>query len=362
MDKKLNFLPLQNTVSLRSALHALSTYKLAWKVGFYTLLLVALIPIVILFGLVLAGNLHFGGVAVLLTLAVGGAFGLIDMYRSIKENARIQAFASTNGLLMVQDSLGADYPGARFAAHDVLIASAIRTPDVSFLEIGNYKVIGAQERTNNSPTFGYMRIKLSRRLPNMYLYSNQNPLKLQYDFSSLQKLELEGDFNDYFTLYVPNGYGKDAFYIFSPDMMVRFIDHLGAFDCEIIDDELYLYSSRKFDLTSSQELTSLMSLSEQVSAKFTKQTQYYSDEFVGEKTQNTIAPTGQRLEKKIKPWGVILGAAIATGIFAFLCLLFVSALKDGNSLRIKQYGFVLAMITISALVGIARPFFNRPKQ
>ena len=86
MDKKLNFLPLQNTVSLRSALHALSTYKLAWKAGFYTLILVALIPIVILFGLVLAGNLHFGGVAVLLMLAVGGAFGLIDMYRSIKEN------------------------------------------------------------------------------------------------------------------------------------------------------------------------------------------------------------------------------------------------------------------------------------
>ena len=51
-----------------------------------------------------------------------------------------------------------------------------------------------------------------------------------------QKLTLGGEFDDKFTLYAPSDYGRDAFQIFAPDLMALFIDRLGTFDVEIIDD------------------------------------------------------------------------------------------------------------------------------
>ncbi|WP_431805149.1 hypothetical protein [Microbacterium sp. bgisy203] len=59
-----------------------------------------------------------------------------------------------------------------------------------------------------------------------------------------QRLRLEGDFDRFFTLYCPRGYERDALYLFTPDIMTRFIDRAAAFDIEIVDDWLFLYSRR----------------------------------------------------------------------------------------------------------------------
>ena len=59
-----------------------------------------------------------------------------------------------------------------------------------------------------------------------------------------QRLSLEGDFDDYFTLYCPETYERDALYLFTPDVMARLIDRVRGFDVEIIDDWLFFTSSR----------------------------------------------------------------------------------------------------------------------
>ena len=65
-------------------------------------------------------------------------------------------------------------------------------------------------------------------------------------FDRDQKLSLEGDFDRYFSLYCPQGYERDALYLFTPDIMARFIDNAAALDVEIVDDWLFLYGKREF--------------------------------------------------------------------------------------------------------------------
>ncbi len=64
-------------------------------------------------------------------------------------------------------------------------------------------------------------------------------------FSRDQRLSLEGDFDQHFALYCPTGYERDALYLFTPDVMARFIDNAAALDVEIVDDRLFLYARRE---------------------------------------------------------------------------------------------------------------------
>ena len=68
---------------------------------------------------------------------------------------------------------------------------------------------------------------------------------LPASFARDQRLSLEGDFDKYFTLYCPEGYEQDALYLFTPDIMARFIDSAAQLDVEIVDDWLFLYTKRE---------------------------------------------------------------------------------------------------------------------
>jgi len=71
-------------------------------------------------------------------------------------------------------------------------------------------------------------------------------------------ISLEGDFNEYFTLYVPKGFEREALQIFAPDVMAKLIDNSKQFDLEFFGDHLYIYSSKTID--TKQDLSSIYSL------------------------------------------------------------------------------------------------------
>ncbi|MGO2519117.1 MAG: hypothetical protein ACTH8F_03255, partial [Microbacterium sp.] len=95
--------------------------------------------------------------------------------------------------------------------------------------------------------WGYVAVKLDVPLPNIVLDALGNNgfgTNLPASFRKDQALSLEGDFNKYFTLYCPEGYEQDALYLFTPDIMARFIDNAAELDVEIVDDWLFLYTKR----------------------------------------------------------------------------------------------------------------------
>ena len=133
-----------------------------------------------------------------------------------------------------------------------------------------------------------------------------------------EKLQLEGGFGNLFNLYAPHDYGRDALYIFTPDVMERFIDAAKEFDCEIIGDELYFYSHKKINLAHPKNLSKLFGVIEVVLQKFERQSSRYRDERI----TGLYAGDGVRPDRmKLKP--SIFGR-LTIVIFVLLLVLAVS--------------------------------------
>jgi hypothetical protein len=173
-------------------------------------------------------------------------------------------------------------------------------------EIGDYFFKTSQKEGEGlSKSIGYMKISLGRKLPNMILDAHSNDGRVfglrvsdttAYIHQS-QKLMLEGDFNQYFTLYVPKGYERDALYIFTPDLMALFIDNVSSYDAEIIGNQLYIYASDPFSLDTSvfQRLMTIRSI---IATKLIHQTRNYADAAIADKAKDIIAPQGASIKQK----------------------------------------------------------------
>ena len=158
---------------------------------------------------------------------------------------RLDQFARANGWTYTPVVRTLVRPGMMFetgttrATYDV-----IGWEDPRSVEIGDH-VYSPSPFRNEVVRRGYVGIRLDVSLPHIVLDAVKNNLagegsSLRFRVDPAQKLSLEGDFDRHFALYCPEGYERDALYLFSPDIMARFIDHAADFDVEITDDWLML--------------------------------------------------------------------------------------------------------------------------
>ena len=206
---------------------------------------------------------------------------------------RITRFAAANGLRYGHDEQ-VSYPGIIFdTGTDRTAERRLTTTAGRRVEIGNYRYTISGENRDDARVYGwgYVVITLDRRLPHLLLdaKANNNSVfgirtsNLPVDLARDQKLSLGGEFDDKFTLYAPSDYGRDAFYVFTPDLMALFIDRLGTFDVEIVDDTMFVYGNR-FDLLDPRTYDWLQELVETVVARTVRRTERYSDDFAALET------------------------------------------------------------------------------
>ena len=207
-------------------------------------------------------NLVIVGFLALIVFGVVIASGqVVKMIRSLgiprswwEAAYRITRFAAANGLRYGHDEQ-VSYPGIIFdTGTDRTAERRLTTTAGRRVEIGNYRYTISGENRENARVYGwgYVVITLDRRLPHLLLDAKANnssvfgirTSNLPVDLARDQKLSLGGEFDDKFTLYAPSDYGRDAFYIFAPDLMALFIDRLGTFDVEIVDDTMFVYGNR----------------------------------------------------------------------------------------------------------------------
>lgn len=241
-------------------------------------------------------NLVIVGFLILILLGVlVAAIRVIMLIRSLiiprswwEAAYRITRFAAANGLSYGHDE-PVSYPGVIFdTGSDRTAERRLTTTAGRRVEIANYRYTIRGDRQENSKVYGwgYVAITLDRRLPHLLLdaKANDNSVfgirtsNLPVDLAGDQKLSLGGEFDDKFTLYAPSDYGRDAFYIFAPDLMALFIDRLGTFDVEIIDDTMFVYGSR-FDLLNPRTYDWLQELVDTVVARTVRRTGRYNDDF-----------------------------------------------------------------------------------
>ncbi|MFF2274541.1 hypothetical protein [Agromyces sp. NPDC058126] len=122
-------------------------------------------------------------------------------------------------------------------------------------------------------------VPLPRPVPNMVLLSTSGGVLRNSGIAlkESQRLSVEGDFQDVFTLYCPAGYERDALYVFTPDLLRRLMDAAAGCDLEIVDDRVLIYApARAFSKPG--QLDELPGLVHYLREKFERQTRRYRDE------------------------------------------------------------------------------------
>jgi hypothetical protein len=184
-------------------------------------------------------------------LAVG-VVGVVATTRSTATRMyRLDGFARANGMAYEPRFEGPGLPGMIFSIGSSRQSSdLVRGDRPRFVEFANYRYTTGSGKNRTTHKWGYVAVKLDVPLPHIVLDATSNNAlfgsNLPLAFDKDQRLSLEGDFDRHFALYCPAGYERDALYLFTPDIMARFIDNAAALDVEIVDDWLFLYAKRDF--------------------------------------------------------------------------------------------------------------------
>lgn len=320
--RPLDYIPLAQSVSFQERLSGSGGWALKASVA-----ACVLFGLFALSGLTLQGGgdlfFLFGGIAVFCA-AVTAIF-----YVSAGTDVRLKRFAEANDMHYAHDASFDDRGGIIFGSgHSRTFPQLFTTTSQEFVEIGNYQYVTGSGKSRRVHNFGFMRIKLPRRLPNMVLDSKKNNFfggrlsNLTIGFGKDQQLSLEGDFDRYFTLYAPAQYKTDALYVFTPDVMQALIDAAHAYDCEVIDDDFYIYSDSQFTLTDRNQLQELVGIASKLRPKLMQQTDYYADARVGDRSLNVVAPQGARLKTRLSFWTVMTIVVIVLVIIVRFYLMF----------------------------------------
>lgn len=96
-------------------------------------------------------------------------------------------------------------------------------------------------------TTGIIKITLPKLFPQIVLDSNKNDRmqsSIRTEYLQSQRITLEGDFGDYFDLYVPSGLQVDALSLLAPNFMQMLKGYSGLFDVEFNNNEM-IFMTRK---------------------------------------------------------------------------------------------------------------------
>lgn len=310
----------------------------AWRLGASTtqkvmLFLTAIVFLVFLLGVVAAFFAIGGAKAFMLLFLLSIVlFALIVFIIAIlatsRQALRLQEFAARNGLSFTFKK-PPPTDGAIFSigdSHEYLTVVSGTYQKMPF-EFGNYHYSQGSGRNRQRYSWGVIEVKLTRKLPHILLDSRRNnPLGFSNlpGIASSQELTLEGNFNDYFTLYVPRGYERDALYFITPELMALFIDHGAGYDIEIIDDRLLIYNDRPFQLQTQSAVEHIFKLISLLGAETQENTTRYADARVGNRDANVVAQEGQRL-KEVSP---VLGIIFVVVLFAVVIGIVAVAAKN----------------------------------
>ena len=199
-------------------------------------------------------------------------------------------------------------------------------------EIGNYEYKEGSSNSSKDTTYRWIYgcVKLSRGMPHMILdaRSNNRDLFGYNSFSNLpvfldkeQILSLEGNFDKYFTLYAPKEYERDALYIFTPDVMALLIDMANKFDIEVVDDRLYIYARiGVISAPESETIYQMFSIMQSIGVKLSQNSEYYSDEFVGDKSSKVVGEGGRRLASPVTRIALAIGIGVAIYIICMIAV------------------------------------------
>lgn len=139
------------------------------------------------------------------------------------------------------------------------------------IKIFNYNFSTGSGKQRRDFRYTIFEIETKSEIPNMILMKNDffALTDLNALTSGKEKLNLEGDFNKYFKLYIVKDFQIEALQIFTPDIMAELIDKFKNVDMniEINSNKIYLFFEKV--ISKKDEILLSYSLIQKFSEKFT---------------------------------------------------------------------------------------------
>lgn len=241
----------------------------------------------------------FFGFVPLLIVAIVIAVVVVIAVRMIRGQGerryRLDRFARANGMSYLHSLSNPGLPGMIFGLGSGRTSTdLVRGDRPRFVEFANYRYTTRSGKNSTTHRWGYVAVKLDVPLPHIVLDAiGNNSLfgsNLPAAFDKDQRLSLEGDFDRFFSLYCPQGYERDALYLFTPDIMARFIDNAAALDVEIVDDWLFLYGQRDFSTLDAATWNWLFSVVAALLDKFAQWSRWRDERLARAEQAPALAP------------------------------------------------------------------------
>ncbi|WP_402844951.1 hypothetical protein [Microbacterium sp. GXS0129] len=335
--------PLRHGAGLRDIL----TYERICRTPLYRRFLVLLVTVLLFAAAMLVAlwwlvRSEFLMVAPILGLFVIGytvlaALSFVWHTVLLARRVKIAAFAWANGWAYADALEDNRRPGAAFArvAHSqerAVVACA--DPRLPF-ELGiHHSVARGQGAATIQRPFGFIEVPLPAPVPHIVLANRRRSIIPTLGLGrGAARMDLEGDFASVFQLIVPEGYQRDALYIFTPDLMARVIDLGSGAEIELVSDRLYVYLPANTRFDRAETMATAVTLAEEFHRRFAARTESYRDDQAGELAARAGVAVGLRGQRLGGSGVSVMAVAATVGVLLLSAGVTAFSLFGGDILR-----------------------------
>lgn len=257
---------------------------------------------------------------------LGGWFALmvvmlvVVMARSARQHLawrRLALFALANQMSFARRTNQVDYPGLVFSrGHDRRRLNHVHRGHGLFADAGEFVHEVGSDDQERAVSTNYAAYRLPRPVPHLVIDSRANNLGpftgLGATLRADQRLSLGGAFDEHHALYAPEGYGPDAYQLFSTDVLEALASRPLDFDVELTDRWVLCFGGRELSAREPATWQRLADFEARVVAPLARNAERYADRSVAAPVTLTappppVAEAGQRLRRRLSPvmWACI---------------------------------------------------------
>lgn len=204
---------------------------------------------IVLYGILIVGTVYaviaFQWNPVLIVIPVSFAIGGYLHVKARLKRQFTQQFGASIGFTYTPTADMSTVSGRLFSIgraqriYDVLSGTQNGRPTRIF----SYQYTVGSGKSSHTEYSTVFETRFSNDMPDIVLTTKQLGYAADMPpFGGGERVELEGDFNKYFSLKVPKGYEQEAYEIFTPDIMATLIDRAKDLNFEFNGPTLYIYS------------------------------------------------------------------------------------------------------------------------
>ncbi|HSX47585.1 MAG TPA: hypothetical protein VLF63_02310 [Patescibacteria group bacterium] len=204
-----------------------------------------------------------------------------------------------------------------------------------------------------------IELDLHGQLPNLLMVnkkSHYGQIDLAGTFGIKNTFKLEGDFNEYFTLYGQENNQIEALEVFSPDTMAIMEDESKHLTVEFSGDRVYIYSNGF--ITNTKDLTQAFALAKQLIEKIAPLASRLQHDAAIIQTPVNLSQT-RKAHPFARKFGIVLTILLTiTGLGLFVIALINAPRQTSNSRGTKQSSYILTTTDIANALKVSDEFIH----